>query len=61
MFYFYYFVCIDKKNGGYIYEYYDDGIVNNMYLKYLVSMVCFIYIFSVGVFLDGLDWCKEVV
>ncbi|MBY0065080.1 MULTISPECIES: AGE family epimerase/isomerase [Priestia] len=56
---FYYPACIDKKNGGYIHEYYDDGTVNNTHSKHLVSTARFIYIFSVGALLDGSDWCKE--
>lgn len=56
---FYYPNSLDHKNGGFVSELLDDGIVANTLTKHLVATSRHIYTFSVGALLDGPEWCKE--
>ena len=56
---FYYLDCIDHRFGGYIAGLSDrDGHVYDGKTKHLVSTCRLAFDFSVGVLLDGPDWCR---
>ena len=43
---FYYPKCIDNKYGGYINQFYDDGVIADYDTKHIVGTCRFIYNFS---------------
>ncbi|SDM55048.1 Mannose or cellobiose epimerase, N-acyl-D-glucosamine 2-epimerase family [Fictibacillus solisalsi] len=56
---FYYPNCMDRKNGGYLHTFKEDGSVLKEENKHLVGTSRFIYLFSTGALLGGPAWCKE--
>ncbi|MGD6896717.1 AGE family epimerase/isomerase [Bacillus infantis] len=58
---FYYPVCLDYENGGYINGFLNNGAINDTTTKHLVATSRYIYIFSIGALLDGPVWCQDAV
>lgn len=57
---FYYPRCIDEERGGYYHQFSDyDGELYDPDAKHLVGTCRHVFDFSVGVLLDGPDWCRE--
>ncbi|WP_458188435.1 AGE family epimerase/isomerase [Haladaptatus sp. NG-WS-4] len=56
---FYYPACIDRRFGGYVAQLDErDGHVYDGRTKHLVATARAVHNFSVGVLVDGPDWCR---